>query len=120
MKSLYLDPETNDLVIDERMSLKTVSGIDEAAQHLRLLLLTRMGEWFLNTKHGLDHGKILGEKLQISETQIRAVIYDAVKHDSRDITIKSIDLDFNIHTRALTIKITATVNEDLVITELEL
>ena len=61
MKSLYLDPESHDLVFDDRMGLQMVSGTDEAAQHLRLLLATRMGEWFLNIRHGLDHGELLGQ-----------------------------------------------------------
>ena len=63
MKSLYLDPETNDLVITDKMGLETVSGVDEAAQHLRILLTTRLGEWFLNTQYGFEYDAILGQRL---------------------------------------------------------
>ena len=111
MKSLYLDPESRDLVFDDRMGLQMVSGTDEAAQHLRLLLTTRMGEWFLNIRHGLDHGEILGQKMPAAESRIRAAIYDAVKQDPRDIRIQSLDLAYDPRVRTLTIRLTATVDQ---------
>lgn len=111
MKSLYLDPESRDLVFDDRMGLQMVSGTDEAAQHLRLLLTTRMGEWFLNIRHGLDHEEILGQKMPAAENRIRAAVYDAVKQDSRDIRIQSLDLAYDPRVRTLTIRLTATVDQ---------
>jgi phage baseplate assembly protein W len=111
MKSLYLDPESRDLVINDRMGLQMVSGTDEAAQHLRLLLATRMGEWFLNIRHGLDQGELLGQKMPAAENRIRAAVYDAVKQDSRDIRIQSLDLEHDAHARTLTIRLTATVDQ---------
>lgn len=120
MKSLYLDPKTRDLVIDGRETLQMVSGADEAAQHLRLLLTTRMGEWFLNIRHGLDHGEILGQKMPAAESRIRAAVYDAVKQDSRDIRIQSLDLEYDAHARTLTIRITATVDETFAAVEVQL
>ena len=120
MKSLYLDPETRDLVIDDRETLQMVEGVDEAAQHLRLLLTTRMREWFLNIRHGLDHGAILGQKMPAAETRIRAAVYDAVKQDPRDIRIQSLDLEHDAHARTLTIRITATVDETFAAAEVQL
>lgn len=120
MKSLYLDPESHDLVFDDRMGLQMVSGTDEAAQHLRLLLATRMGEWFLNIRHGLDHGELLGQKMPAAENRIRAAVYDAVKQDSRDIRIQSLDLEHDAHARTLTIRITATVDETFAAVEVQL
>jgi phage baseplate assembly protein W len=120
MKSLCLDPGSRDLVFDDRMGLQMVSGTDEAAQHLRLLLTTRMGEWFLNIRHGLDHGEILGQKMPAAESRIRAAVYDAVKQDSRDIRIQSLDLEHDVHARTLTIRITATVDETFAAVEVQL
>lgn len=111
MKSLYLDPKTRDLVIDGRETLQMVEGADEAAQHLRILLTTRMREWFLNIRHGLDHGEILGQKMPAAENRIRAAVYDAVKQDSRDIRILSLDIEYDSHTRRLTISLTASVDQ---------
>ena len=111
MKSLYLDPKTRDLVIDGRETLQVVEGVDEAAQHLRILLSTRMGEWFLNIRHGLDHGEILGAKMPVAESRIRAAVYDAVQQDSRDIRILSLDIEYDSHTRRLTISLTASVDQ---------
>lgn len=119
MRSFYVNPD-GDLEFDTRGNLKMVDGADEAAQHLRLLLTTRMGEWFLNTRHGLDHGAILGEKIPAAEPRIRAAIYDAVKQDSRDIRIQSLDLEHDSHTRTLTIRITATVDQSTATTEVSL
>ena len=120
MKSLCLDPKTRDLVIDGRETLQVVEGVDEAAQHLRILLSTRMGEWFLNIRHGLDHGEILGQKMPAAESRIRAAVYDAVKQDSRDIRIQSLDLEHDVHARTLTIRITATVDETFAAVEIQL
>ena len=112
MKSLYLNPETNDLVITDKMGLETVSGVDEAAQHLRILLTTRLGEWFLNTQYGFEYDAILGEKYYPAISDIRSAILDAVSRDSRNITINTVDLEYNEHTRALLINLVASVNDD--------
>lgn len=113
MKSLLLDPETNDLVITDKMDLQTVSGVDEAAQHLRILLTTRLGEWFLNTKYGFEYDMVLGEKYYPSISDIRVAIYDAVARDSRNITIQTVDLDYDEHTRVLLINLVASVNDEI-------
>lgn len=119
MRSFYVNPD-GDLEFDTRGNLKMVDGADEAAQHLRLLLSTRMGEWFLNIRHGLDHGEILGQKMPAAETRIRAAVYDAVKQDPRDIRIQSLDLEHDAHARTLTVRITATVDETFATVEVEL
>lgn len=120
MRSLYADPNTRDLAFDSTGNLKMVSGEDEAAQHLRLLLSTRMGEWFLDIRHGLDHGSVLGQKFPDSESHIGAAVYDAVKHDSRNIRIQSLSLEYDHRTRKLTIRLTAIVDDILTSTEVKL
>lgn len=120
MKSLYLAPETKDLVFDENLDLIMVEGIDEAAQHLRLLLSTRLGEWFLNIKYGLDHGEILGQKIPTYESRIRSAIYDAISRDNRNIRITSLNLDYNIKTRILIINIIAIIDNNEVTVEVSI
>jgi len=117
MKTMYIDPETRDLVLDKTRSIKMVENKEEAAQHVRLLLSTRLNEWFLNTQYGLDHGTILGRKFPQSDSDIRAAIYEAVHLDERNIQIHSMNLDYNEKTRVLTINLILSVEDEMVETE---
>ena len=120
MKSLYLDPETRDFAFDGNIDVMMVDGGDEAAQHLRLLLTTRLREWFLNIRHGLDHGEILGAKMPDAESRIRSAIYDALDRDTRKIRVMALDFDYDPHTRVLTIHLTATVDREVTTVEVRL
>jgi hypothetical protein len=55
-----------------------------------------------------------------AENRIRAAVYDAVKQDSRDIRIQSLDMEHDVHARTLTIRITATVDETFAAVEVDL
>lgn len=120
MKTIYLDPETRDFAFDGNIDVMMVDGGDEAAQHLRLLLTTRLREWFLNIRHGLDHGEILGAKMPDAESRIRSAIYDALDRDTRKIRVMALDLDYDPHTRVLTIHLTATVDREVTTVEVRL
>ena len=120
MKSLYLDPVSRDLTFDKNLNLMMVEAGDEAAQHLRLLLTTRLREWFLNIRHGLDHGEILGAKMPVDEARIRSAIYDALDRDARKIRVMVLDLEYDPHTRVLTIYLTATVDREVTSVEVRL
>ncbi len=120
MKSLYLDAKSRDFALTRSLELMMIEAGDEAAQHLRILLQTRLREWFLNVRHGLDHGEILGAKMPANEARIRSAIYDAVERDARDIRIMSLDLDYDPSTRVLTIILLASVDNEVTSVEVRL
>ncbi len=120
MRSLYLDPISQDLALTRSLELMMVEAGDEAAQHLRILLRTRLREWFLNIRHGLDHGEILGAKMPANEARIRSAIYDALDRDSRNIRVMNLDLDYEPSTRTLIIYLTASVDNEITSTEVRI
>ena len=60
--SLRIDPDSRDLVIDEDGNLEQVYGDETTGQAVRLTLQTWLGEFFLDTTHGTEYGRILGMK----------------------------------------------------------
>jgi hypothetical protein len=67
MISLKLNPDTNDLVMDDLNGLVMVEGSEEIAQRLRLSIITQAGEWFLNNELGIDWIRLLGKKAKKEE-----------------------------------------------------
>lgn len=74
-RTLKIDPETHDLVLDGDGSIVEVSGAETVAQCVRLTLETFKGEWFLDTAHGTDYDQIIGDGTGDPETILRAAIF---------------------------------------------
>jgi len=81
--SLYVDPESRDLVIEDG-GIRLVSGDEMVAQAVRVTLLVYLREWFLDVRHGTDYERIMGLSPTDAEVDqiIRAAVYqeDAVQH----------------------------------------
>lgn len=102
MKSFFLDPETDDLAVDEFGNIKMVDGADEQKQSIRLLLGTNTGEWFLDTLHGLAY-----QYLQVknpNETEIRGAFLLAFEQESRIQEVQELMVDFIHSSRHLVVK----------------
>jgi len=105
MRTLYINPETNDLVIDAQNSLQMVEGTDEENQAVRLLVGTNKGEWFLNTMHGLAY-KYLQVK-NPNEAVIMAEVISTLKQESRIKEVLEVNVDFDRQGRVLTVRFKA-------------
>jgi hypothetical protein len=73
---LKLDADTGGLVV-EGGDFVIIEDLDVVAQRLRLVLRTVLGEWFLDTTHGVDYfGTILVKGAQQSrvESELRTKI----------------------------------------------
>lgn len=76
LMSLYVDPETGDLELDERKRLRTVERIEARKQRLRLRLGTRRGEWFLDNTFGVPWLELMekGVDNRLIENEVRKAL----------------------------------------------
>lgn len=104
---LALDPATNDLVFDEAGDLVLCDGVDLAAQSIRLVLLTHVGEWWADTTQGIDWaGEVFVKDPRLDI--IRALIADQIESVPGVVAVGEIGIDIDAVTRAATITINAT------------
>lgn len=98
----------DDLVFDDTNNLIMISGYDEVRQSIERILTTNKNEWFLNIDFGLDYSSIRGKGR--TREEIELALREAIYQDSRitDVTFKQLDLD--MATRHLYIKIDAKVD----------
>lgn len=76
MTDFALDDECNDLVIVDNEPV-LVSGVDRVARHVKTVLETGQGEWFLDLEHGTPwFARILGHKFSAGQTNI--TVRDAI------------------------------------------
>ncbi|MDD5484045.1 MAG: DUF2634 domain-containing protein [Kiritimatiellae bacterium] len=101
LNTFLLDEDTGDLQLDGQNSIRMIEGADEKLQAVRLLLQTNAGEWFLNTLHGLEHYKLLGQKP--AEARFRAAMMKALRQESRIDEVLGLEFDYDPSTRTLTI-----------------
>ena len=96
MKTLYIDPNTQDLVIDGQGEFIMIDGTQEKKQALRMLLLTYLGEFFLETWHGTDYSEILGARPG-DEDLIKGVIRQALEQEERVDDILELEVEFQFN-----------------------
>jgi len=103
MKTFLLN-EQGDLELDGSRNIKMVEGAQEKVQSVRLLISTAMGEWFLNTRHGLDYWAFLGRKWPDGEEETRAALMEAFEQEPRIEEVLSLNLEFLREERKLKVR----------------
>lgn len=76
---LAIDPDTNDLYLDQNNNLAVVHNAAAVAQHVRQRLKTFQGEWFLDTTAGVPWlAQIMGKQYDpaLAEAVVKAEIMD--------------------------------------------
>lgn len=101
MKSLYINPETNDLEFDSLGELKTVEGKDELIQSLRLLIKTNLKEWFLDPSLGFNYETVFVKKF--NEEQISEALIEVIQQEERIDRIETIKIEFDRSSRTLSV-----------------
>lgn len=77
--TLFIDPETRDLVFDENGSFVEIYDRDTTVQNVRHALLTWKAELFADEVHGTDYERILGgNQNEIYDDEIKEIIREAV------------------------------------------
>lgn len=73
--------ENGDLVVDQSGNVEMVEGEDEIAQSVKMILLAKKGEWFLNDSFGLDYDEIT--KKGQSKKEIEFALREAIFQEER-------------------------------------
>lgn len=101
MKSLYINPLTDDIEFDEKGELVMVEGADELVQEVTTVLKTNINEWFLDPAHGFNYQTLWRKKPNNDE--ISQALYDAIDQVDRIDRVEEVRADFNRETRQLSI-----------------
>lgn len=105
--TLYIDPETRDLVFDENGNFKMISGDDTTVQNVRHTLLTWIAEFFADETHGTNYPEIVGmNENDIDENLIKEVFREAIFQEPNVSRIDSLSISFE--NRKITATFTAT------------
>lgn len=112
MRTLKIDSKTGDLELDGQNNLFMVDGEDEQLQTLRILFQTNVGEWFLNTVHGLDYSKI--QVKQLNETEIRVAFLQAFDQEPRITDVLELEIQFDGTARKSTINFIVKMDGEIV------
>lgn len=109
---LGLDAKTHDLVISD-YDLVVIDSAERVAQQIKVQLLTWLGEWFLDTTHGvpyLDYILVKNPNLELIRQTFRDQIL--LVDDVEDVT--DIEVSYNARTREVTVEYTAATEYGLV------
>ena len=81
--TLLIDPDSRDLVIDEDGGMAQIYGDETSGQCVRLTLQTWLAEFFLDTAHGTEYGRILGKKPhELEDDEVGEVIRAAALQET--------------------------------------
>lgn len=94
-----IDPETHDLVFDEKGILKELEENEAAAQSIRLTLEAFKGDFELLPDHGTDYETILGKRAD--EGTVDEVIREAIFQEERmaaldELTVQNAERELEI------------------------
>lgn len=101
MKTLYINPSTNDIEFNGSNSLKMVDGDDAFMQGIRIILRTNLGEWFLNLESGFARFNILGHKFD--EEQAVEEVYAAILQNTEVQSVENVTAEFDRPNRKIII-----------------
>lgn len=82
-------------------TLSTVEGDAELIQNLKHLVITRVGEWFLDRDQGFRVEVV--ERKDVTKSEILQAIYDALYQEPRVLEVISASFDFDRKLRELTV-----------------
>lgn len=111
-----LELKDGDLVI-RGGGLSMVEGDKELEQSVQIEMQTARGEWFLNPLMGMDREPLLGKRL--NEEEARAAILEAATADPRIETVENITFTRDGRNLLVTLELTKTDGESLLLEEVE-
>lgn len=101
MLDLALDAKKHDLIIADGDFI-VIDNAERVAQQIKIQLLTWLGEWFLDTTHGvpyLDYILVKNPNLELIASIFREQI---MKVDDVD-CVNSLEIDYDAQTRTMTV-----------------
>ena len=109
----------NDINFDGENNLVMIDSIDEAEQSLIHHLMTRQGEWFLNTRHGLRYDAFLGQKYDRAIEATRAAFLECLNQEPRVQEVLNLDLSFDGTDRTMTVNFSVRMDNRIIDTGME-
>lgn len=112
MLDLALDAKKHDLIIVDGDFI-VIDNAERVAQQIKIQLLTWLGEWFLDTTHGvpyLDYILVKNPNLELIASIFREQI---MKVDDVD-CVNSLEIDYDAQTRTMTVDYEASTSYGLV------
>ncbi len=112
MIDLALDAKKHDLIIADGDFI-VIDNAERVAQQIKIQLLTWLGEWFLDTTHGvpyLDYILVKNPNLELIASIFREQI---MKVDDVDF-VNSLEIDYNERERTMTVQYEASTSYGLV------
>lgn len=112
MLDLALDAKKHDLIIVDGDFI-VIDNAERVAQQIKIQLLTWLGEWFLDTTHGvpyLDYILVKNPNLELIASIFREQI---MKVDDVDY-VNSLEIDYDAQTRTMTVDYEASTSYALV------
>lgn len=102
MRNLLIDPETNDIAMDDQKSFKMVEGDDELIQSVGVVFKTAKGSWFLNPdNHGFDRTTV--QTKVYDEVMVTDALFEAALQEDRIANIEEITFDYDKQKRKLAV-----------------
>jgi len=93
-KTIRIDPESRDIVLDEHGSMEMIYADETTAQCVRLTLQTWITEFPLDVTHGTDYGRILGKKAsELEEDEAEEVLRDAILQEQDVAQVDSVSAE---------------------------
>lgn len=93
-KTIRIDPESRDIVLDEHGNMEMIYADDTTAQCVRLTLQTWITEFPLDVTHGTDYERILGKKAsELEEDEAEEVLRDAILQEQDVAQVDSVAVD---------------------------
>lgn len=112
MLDLALDAKKHDLIIVDGDFI-VIDNAERVAQQIKIQLLTWLGEWFLDTTHGvpyLDYVLVKNPNLELIASIFREQI---MKVDDVNY-VNSLEIDYDAQTRTMTVDYEASTSYALV------
>lgn len=112
MLDLALDAKKHDLIIADGDFI-VIDNAERVAQQIKIQLLTWLGEWFLDTTHGvpyLDYILVKNPNLELIASIFREQI---MKVDDVDF-VNSLEIDYNERERTMMVQYEASTSYGLV------
>ena len=109
---LKLDTNNHDLII-ENYDLVLVDGIDLVRQAIKQRLLLVLEEWFLDDTIGVPWYQYIFQK-GADINRVKSILINTISGTEGVIKVTSLELNYNINNRNLTVDFSAQTNEGII------
>jgi hypothetical protein len=110
---VYIDPDTNDIVINESQDVTLIDGEDELAQYASTLLQTRRGTVLLDDDWGIPYRDVIFVR-NPNISRIGSTLRSKLLGLSQVIAVPKLEMRLDVVTRELTVDFEIETTEGLV------